>query len=343
MKTNKKTSLKDLASSIGVSTALVSMVLNGKAKQYRIGEEMTQKVLSIAKEMNYSPNLAAQNLRGGKTQLIGFVVTDISNPFFSIMTRVIENRAIELGYTVILGSSDEKFNNTKRLIDILLNKGVDGLIVVPCDGSEKIIEELHENKIPIVLIDRNFPNLDVSYSCLNNYKATVLATEHLIEQGYKNIALIAYKSDMSNVIDRIKGYEDSMKKAKFADYINVKRVSIVNAKIEVVKAITQLRDKVNPEAIIFSTNMISIQGLYCLNDMNIKIPEDIAVVGFDENDVFNLFYSPITCIKQPIEQIAIEAVNILVDKMKIGEYAKKSMIILEPELVVNKSSSKIFQ
>lgn len=336
----KKISLKDVANAVGVSITLVSIVLNGKAKQYRIADEMAKRVLAVAKEMNYTPNLVARNLRGGKTQLIGLIVTDISNPFFSTISRVIENRANELNYTVVFGSTDEKYGNTQKLIDVLLNKGVDGLIIVPCDGSEKIIEELHESGTPTVLIDRYFPNLNISFSCLNNYSASVLATQHLIDQGYAKISLVAYKSEMKNIKDRISGYEDTMKQSGLGANINVKRVDISYPKPDVYKALNSLVNTKKTEAIIFSTNTLSIHGLYCLKDMDVKIPDDVAVVGFDENDVFDLFYSPITYIKQPVDLIAKEAVDILVDKIKNGEHAKKSMVILEPELVIKESSLK---
>ncbi|MDD3077766.1 MAG: LacI family DNA-binding transcriptional regulator [Paludibacter sp.] len=336
-----KVLLKDIANSLGVSTTLVSIVLNGKAKQYRIGEEIAQKVIDAAMTMNYSPNLIARNLRGGKTQLIGLIVTDISNPFYSAIARIVENRANELGYTVVFSSSDEELKNTKKLIEILLSKGVDGLIIVPCDGSEEIIRELHENNTPTVLIDRNFPNSDISFSCLNNYRATELATQHLIEEGFENIALIGYKTRMNHILDRIKGYEDSMKKAGFEKYIHVKKVNILNPQAEVHSALDTLIKKKNADAVIFLTNMLTVAGLYSLNEMNIKIPNDIAVVGFNRNDLFNLFYSPITFIKQPLEIIATQAVNTLIEKIKNSELEIKSMVFSEPQLIIGASSKKV--
>ncbi|MDD3907748.1 MAG: LacI family DNA-binding transcriptional regulator [Bacteroidales bacterium] len=335
---NKKVSIKDVAKAVGVSTTLVSLVINGKAKQYRIADEMAGRVMAKVKEMNYTPNLIARNLRGGKTQLIGLIVTDISNPFFSMISRVIENRANELNYTVIFGSSDEKYTNTQKLIDVLLNKGADGLIIVPCDGSEKIMERLHLNKTPTVLIDRCFKNLDISFSCLDNHRATVLATQHLIEQGFRKISLIAYQSQMSNVLDRISGYKDTMRKAGLEKQINVKQVSFSNTKSDVFGTVKRFIEKDKTEAILFSTNMLSIHGLTCLKEMNVKIPDDVAVVGFDESDVFDLYECPVSYIKQPVEQIAKTAVDILVDKIKNGESAKQSMAVLEPELIVKRSS-----
>jgi LacI family transcriptional regulator len=343
MPREKRTLLKDVANSLGVSTTLVSVVLNGKAEQYRISEEMKKRVFAAAMDMNYSPNLVAQNLRGGKSQLIGIIVTDISNPFYSMILRIIEDRANELNYTVLFSSSDEDLNNTKKLINVLLNKGVDGMIIVPCDGSEEIIKNLHDDNIPLVLIDRHFSNLDVSYSCLNNHKATELATQHLIEQGYKNISIVAYRTKMLHIFDRIAGYEDTMNKAGLKDNIFIKRINISNPRLEMYKTLDFLINTKKADAVIFLTNLLTLNGLYCFNEMKVKIPDDIAVVGFNRNDVFNLFYSPITYIKQPIEEIAREAVDILVDKIKRGEKIKKSMVVLEPELVIQKSSIKNFK
>ena len=340
MPKEKRTLLKDVASAVGVSPTLVSIVLNGKAKQYRISENMAKRVLATALEMNYSPNLTAQNLRGGKSQLIGVIVTDISNPFYSTISRVIEDRASELNYTVLFSSSDENLDNTKRLINVLVNKGVDGLVVVPCDGSEEAVKDLYDDNIPLVLVDRHFPNIDISYSCLNNYKATELATQHLIEQGYQNISVVSYKTNMNHIIKRVEGYENTMIKAGLKDHINLMQINISNQKLEMYEALDYLVRQKNSDAIICLTNMLSINAIYCLNEMDITIPEDLAFVGFNRSDVFNLLHSPISYIKQPIEQIANDAINILMEKITHGEKAINSMSIAEPELVIQNSTPK---
>ena len=173
MSSLKKISLKDIAEAAGVSTALVSFVLNGKKKEYRVGEETAQRILKIANEMNYQPNLAAKSLRSGKTKTIGLVVSDISNPFFSQLARVLEDEATKRGYTVLFGSSDEDKDKMTRVVSNLINKGVDGLIIVPCDNSEKSIASLVNNNIPIVLFDRYFPEINVSYVALKDRKSVV--------------------------------------------------------------------------------------------------------------------------------------------------------------------------
>lgn len=343
MSKEKRVSLKDVAVRIGVSTTLVSIVLNGKARQYRIGEEMEQRVLHAAREMNYSPNLVARNLRGGTTNLIGLIVADISNPFFSMLARLIENRAHELNYTVIFGSSDENVKKTRQLVDVLVSKGVDGFIVVPCDGSEDIIRELDERGMHVVLMDRNFPELNVSFSCIDNRKATYIATKHLIEQKFVNISLMAFESQTNNVLERIAGYDDAMKDAGLSHKINVKKVNMADPQPQVCEAMELLAREEKAEAIIFSNNTLSILGLHCLNDMKIRVPEEIAVVGFDEADVFDLFYSPVTYIEQPVVDIAVAAVDILVDKIKNGQHATQTSVILNPRLVIRASSLKITQ
>jgi len=337
----KRPSLKELAASLEVSPTLVSIVLNGKAKEYRISEEMTKKVIAAAKEMNYSPNVAARNLRSGKSNLIGVIVTDISNPFYSTISRIIEDRANEFNYNVLFSSSDEDLDSTKNLVEVLLNKGVDGLILVPCDGSEGLVKNLHEDDVPLVLLDRYFPDLAVSYSCLNNFKSTQLITQHLLEQGYQKISIVAYVTEMTHINDRIAGYENSMIEAGLKDEISIERIDIANAKTEMHGALKNLIKKGKTEAIIFTTNMLTVSGIYYLNANNIRIPDDIAVVGFNRNDVFNLYYSPISYIKQPLELLANEAVNMLIDQIQNDENKRKMTLNSEPELVIQKSSLRM--
>ena len=337
-KHKNRVSLKDVATYLGVSKTLVSAVLNGKAEQYRINEETASLVIKTAKELQYSPNMIAKGLRTGNSQLIGLIVTDISNPFYSTMSRIIENKTDEINYKVIFGSSDENLEKTKQLIDVMLDKGVAGLIIVPCEGSQEAIAELHRRNIPVVLIDRYFPELDVSYSCLNNYRATKLATLHLIEQGYKNITLIAYKSELSNIKDRISGYKDAMVENSLKTFAHVKSVDINNPTPEIEKALDYLINKKNAEAVIFITNALLVAGLRSLKKLDKKIPEDVAVIGFYGSELFDLYYSPITYIKQPIDIITEEAVKTLIDKIQYGENTKFSKTLIEPELVVQHSS-----
>jgi LacI family transcriptional regulator len=341
MSKKKKISLKELAASLGVSPTLVSIVLNGKAKQYRISDEMAKKVKAAAQEMHYTPNVAARNLRSGKSNLIGVIVTDISNPFYSTLSRIIEDKANEFNYNVLFSSSDEDIESTKNLVEVLLNKGVDGLILVPCDGSKNLVKTISEDKFPLVLLDRHFPDLNVSYSCLDNYKSTELITQHLIKQGYKKISIVAYVTEMVHINHRIAGYQDEMIKAGLEDKIVIERINISNANNEIGETLENLVSKHKTEAVIFTTNMLAVSGIYYLNEKGVKIPDELAVVGFNRNDVFNLYYSPISYIKQPLEIIANEAVNMLIQQIETPDQPNKLMVVAEPELVIQQSSIKV--
>src|SRR5918993_1439029 len=166
----KKVSLKDIAQKLGVSITLVSYVLNNK-KEGRIGKEITEKIRATAKKMNYRPNLVAKSLKSSKTNTIGLIVADIANPFSANLARIIEDEAEKHGYIVIFGSSDEKLERSEKLIEVFLDRQVDGFIMAPVANSQKQIEALAKRDIPLVLIDRYFPEVKVSNITIDNYKA----------------------------------------------------------------------------------------------------------------------------------------------------------------------------
>ena len=165
---NKKVSLKDIAQKVGVSTALVSYVLNNK-KQGRISKAVAQKIRDAALQMNYRANQIAKSLKTNKTQTIGLIVADIANPFFSGLARIIEDEADKTNYTVIFGSSDENAEKSLKLIDTFINRQVDGLILAAGENGEGHIKYLQQQEVPLVLIDRYFPGINNSYIALDNY------------------------------------------------------------------------------------------------------------------------------------------------------------------------------
>ena len=154
----KKVSLKDIAKEVGVSTALVSYVLNN-LKEGRISKEIALKIREVAQRLNYRPNQIAKSLKTSKTFTIGLIVADIANPFSSTLARIVEDEANKFNYTVIFGSSDENNQKSAKVIDTLLNRQVDGLIISPPADSESQMIELQNQDIPFVLLDRYFPSV----------------------------------------------------------------------------------------------------------------------------------------------------------------------------------------
>mgnify|MGYP003774907377 CR=1 FL=1 len=312
--------LKDIANEVGVSTALVSYVLSGQEREKRVGKEVAERIRKVVKEMNYSPNQVAQSLRKGSTQTIGLVVTDIANPFFGMMARIIEDEANRYGYVVIIGSSDEDSQKSSVLVDTMLNRQVDGFIIVPAEGSSNSIRDLVRNEIPLVLIDRYFKDVITNYVVMDNHEASHDGIECFIEKGYKKIGLIAYKSSLIHMKERISGYVKAMECAGLKENIAITKVRYSHIKGDMdmaMKEFTQGDKKV--EALLFATNTLCIHGLYYLLDNHIRVPDDLAIIGFDESEAFDFFYSPLTYIRQPIEEMAKESIRLLIDQINGSE------------------------
>ncbi len=334
---SKRTSLKDIADKVGVSTALVSYVINGQEKEKRVGKEVVKKIRTAALELNYQPNQIARSLRKGSTKTIGLIVADIANPFFGNLARVIEDEASRLGYTVIFGSSDEDSGKMESLVDILINRQVDGFIIVPAEGTELQIKALQEKKIPLVLTDRYFIDVTTNYVALDNYGASFDAITHLIANGYKKIGMIAYKSNLIHMQERVRGYIEAMKANNLENEIRLEEVRYNYTMIDNEKAMNNLAiGEKKIDAILFATNSLTVSGLYCIKKLNLKIPEDLAIIGFDGNEAFDFFYTPLTYIEQPIEEMGKEAVGMLVEQ--IDGSTKIAHIKLRHTLIKRQSS-----
>lgn len=333
----KKISLKDIAGAAGVSPALVSFVLNGKGKEHRVGEQTEKHILKIAREMNYQPNLAAKSLRSGKTKTIGVVLSDISNPFFAQIARILEDEATKSGYTVLFGSSDEDANKMNRVVGNLINKGVDGLLVVPCEKTEKSIETLLKNDVPLVLFDRYFAGLAASYVTLNNFKAAYVATKHLIDAGYKSPGMVAYDINLSHMNERIRGYKQAMEDCNLRAFVNVGFLKHNSPRKSADKLVPQMIAS-GVDAFLFATNTISLMCLYAVRDANLEIPAKYGIVGFDGNAAFDFFHAPLSYIRQPVEVLSQKAIEMLIDVISHGNTVQS--ILIDGELIARKSTNK---
>jgi LacI family transcriptional regulator len=329
----KRVSLKDIANKVGVSIALVSYVLNGQEKEKRVGAEVVKKIRLAAEELNYQPNQIARSLRMKSTKTIGLIVADIANPFFGQLARIIENEANKFGYTVIFGSSDEDGQKSEALINTLLNRQVDGFIIVPTEDTISQIRNLIRKKIPVVLVDRYFPEISTSHVVLDNYIATFDATSHLINKGYKDIVMVAYKSTLIHMKERIRGYSEAMIANNLSEYQRVAEIRNDHYQADIENVFTNYVHTENKNiALIFATNALSISGLYSSQNKCVKIPEDIAFIGFDGGECFDLYNPPLSFVQQPLEEMGKESFRVLLDLMKGSN--KISQIILSPNLIV---------
>ncbi len=334
----RQVSLKDIANEVGVSIATVSYVLSDR-KDSRVSEAMAKKIKEVAKTLNYQPNKIAQSLKSGKTNTIGLIVADISNPFFANIARIIEDEATKLNYTVIFGSSDEKAEKSLHLIDFLSSRQVDGFIIVPSEGTDNQIIQLKQQNIPLVLIDRYFPNISTNHVIIDNFEASGKIVNELIASGYKRIGMIAYSNPLFHMRERIRGYQETIQN-HFGNNIspNLVEIDFNDSRKQVCTAIDGLLAGENPiDAIFFATNTLAILGLKYIDELSLRVPDDIAIVSFDEGEAFDFYYCPLTHIRQPLDEIGKKAVQVLTQQITQPDMGEKQ-ICLKADLIKGKSS-----
>ncbi|MDI9604272.1 MAG: LacI family DNA-binding transcriptional regulator, partial [Bacteroidota bacterium] len=268
----KRVSLKDIAKELGVSTATVSLVLNGKNEKGRVSKKMTQKILDKAAELNYVPNTLAKGLKMGKSRTIGLIVADVSNLFFGTLALYIQIFAEEKGYSVIIGNTNEQLKAMENAINFLYARQVEGLIITATEKSQHLLQKLTNTKMPFVLVDRSFPELSVTSVLINNYEISYRSTEQLIQKGCKRIGLVTYKQDHYHINERRRGCEDALKHAGMYDPDIMEEVRYDFLESDTRRAIGNLMSKKDKiDGVFFTTNSISINGVKELIKNNINI------------------------------------------------------------------------
>jgi LacI family transcriptional regulator len=312
----KKVSLKDIASKIGVAPSTVSFVLNGKAKEMRISDALTKKIRSEAKRLGYMPNQIAVSLRTGQSRIIGLIVEDISNNFFASLARSIEKELEVYNYRVVFCSTENSELKGRELIRMLSQQQVDGYLITPTPGMEDDIRQLIEAQVPVVLIDRYFPAVGAPYVMSDNFRAVTEGMKHLLQKGYKNIAFITVELDLIQMKERETAFREAMYKEQGISAPQIVKLPFQISAQDSVLAITDFL-KAHPEtdAVFFATNYLGIAGLECIKNLNLKIPDQIAVMCFDDHDIFRLHTPAITCLRQPIHEIACNATGLLMQQL----------------------------
>jgi len=326
----KKVSLKDIAEKVGVSTALVSYVLNGKMEG-RISKEVSARIKAVATELNYRPNQIAKSLKTNRTHTLGLLLADIANPFSSQIARIIENEANKFGYTVIMGSSDEQVDKSKTLIELFLNRQVDGLILSLPENSEEIVSDLKGREIPFVLLDRYFPGIPSNTVAVDNYGAAEAGIKHLLGNKIERIGIVNYETSLVHLNERMRGAVDSCKGNEMVSLVRLGHIQ------EDVEAAIDCFLENRIEAVFFMSNLLTISGLKYLNRKKILIPDQLAVIAFDKTDAFDLFYTSVTYINQPLSALGSEAVRV-VDKAIAGK-STETTVYLKTELVIQNSTN----
>ncbi|MBM4323824.1 MAG: LacI family transcriptional regulator [Deltaproteobacteria bacterium] len=336
---NKKVNIKDIARLANVSHTTVSRALNNKS---RIRKETREKILSIAKELGYRPNFVARSLVMKRTKTLGLVITNIANPFYTELAQGIEKTATKLGYSIILCSTQSDISTEKQYIEMLRSKGVDGIIFSSAHMEDPNIVELAEEEFPIILVNRRtyHPTVKekIDYVGVDNLHGGFLAVEHLIRLGHKRIGVIGGSVESSVGLERLEGgkkalqaYGLEQRNDYFLEGNFLKRSGYHRGK-------EFLKMAVMPTA-IFATNDYMALGVYqALLEERIRIPEDVALVGFNDIEFSSMKGIELTTIGQKKFEMGAIAVEMLVDRIeKKDDKLSGREVFLEPELIIRKT------
>ncbi|MBD1260081.1 LacI family DNA-binding transcriptional regulator [Maribacter polysiphoniae] len=335
----KKVFLKDIAEKLNVSKTAVSLVLNNKGDENKISQETQQRIIEYAKKHNYVPNQLARGLSRGKSETIGLIIPNISDTFYSKIAGYVELKAKNLGYTVLFSSSNEDPKKEGELIRSMLNRQVEGLIIASTQQNLKEIQSLKHDKFPFVLIDRHYPESDTNYVVVDNFNGLKTATEHLLQLGRRKIGFITLKPGLEAIKQRLLGYQSALRdfNIEYKEEL-VKELSPGNYENEIESAIRELLKFPNSvDSIVFSTHYLTSVGLRELKRKNVKVPQEVAIVSFDELTAFDLVDPPITAVIQPVKDIANTAVDILINEIEGKDSTMDNKRILDSKLEIRKS------
>lgn len=313
----KRVSLKDIARLAQVSPATVSFVLNGKAKQMRISQPVAERIIMVAQQEGYQPNQVAVSLRTGKSQMIGLIVESISGNFFASLAKIIEEQAGKFGYRVVYCATENDGEKGQELIKMLSQRQVDGYIITPTKGMEESISKLVIQNKPVVLMDSYFPEIKVPHVSVDNFNGVVEGMNHLVERGYKNIGFVTVDLDLVQIKQREEAYRHCLSEKGLA--VADDKVLRINYNYDHEDAIARIASFISGakkmDAVFFATNYLGLLGLESISRLGLKLPENIALISFDDHEVFRLLPPGVTSIRQPVEQIANRAIEILMERL----------------------------
>ena len=325
----RETTLKEIANRLGISITTVSKAL----KNYPDVSDKTKKaVIALAEELNYMPNSFAVNLRTKESKTIGLIIPEVVHHFFSNVINGIIAEAEKNGYLVIILQSNESLELEKKQVALLINKRVDGIIMSLSNESNNDfhIKEIVNRGIPFVQFDKISKLVKSSKVIINDQKAAMEAVQHLIDMGCKKIAHIRGPENPQNAIDRFIGYKKALEKNGIAYdsklVYTCKNVTFEEG-LEFAKQITDDHDDV--DGIFVITDLVAVGVLAYFNEKKIKVPDQIAVIGFSNWFMSQVITPKLSTIDQPSYEMGVEAISILLEEIKCNKENK----VFEPRIV----------
>lgn len=330
--------IKDVAKRAGVSVGTVSNVISGIA---RVGRERRERVLDAVRELGYHPSDVARSLKLRRTNMLGLVVSDITNPFFSQLVRGAEEAALKHGYLLLTFNTDDQLEREKQVLSVLRGRRVDGilLVVAPVQHDVTHIMETMARGTPVVCLDRVPRGISVDSVTVDNAKAARECVKHLLELGHRRIGILTGSTKLTTARERLRGYKQALQ--AYGLSIDATLVREGNFRIDSGYELASqlLRGDRRPTALFASNGLMAMGALRAVADVGLRCPKDVAVATFDDLPLSELLSPPLTSVAQPAYQIGYEGARILLDRIKSkGGGSKVTKVVLQAELKIREST-----
>jgi DNA-binding LacI/PurR family transcriptional regulator len=334
--------LADVARRVGVSTATVSRALANKP---HVSAEVRQRVLAVVEELNYQPNRVARSLQGRRSKIIGVIISDIQNPFFTRLVRAVENVAHRNNYAIFLCNTDEDGDKEEFYVNLMLAENVAGVIACPTMEESAKWQKLHRAEIPFVVVDRRLPGAPVDTVVVDNVGAAYDLVAHLIENGHQRIGAVLGEHHITTGRERYEGYARALE----AHNLPLSLELICQGMPREENGYHFTRELLNlperPTAFFTGNNLLTLGTLRAIREANLAIPDDIALVAFDELEWMSLIQPQLTVVAQPTYQLGEMAAQLLFQRLagdgKVDGDRMFEEVVLKPEILFRESSMKV--
>lgn len=326
--------VRDVARLAGVSSITVSRVINNSDYVSKATRERVEKAIE---ELNYIPNALATSFRSKRTDTVALVVTDVTNPFWTTVARGVEDVAVGQDLSVILCNTDENPEKESRYIGLLLRRQVDGILIAPAtDDGERLLSIRYQG-IPCVLLDRKVKQFASDVVRCDSVAGAHKLTRHLLDMGHRRIAMISGPASVSTAEDRVEGYRQALQEQGVAvDENLIRRGEFKQSSgYRLMEAI--MADGLRPSAVFAATNFIAIGVMEAAMKAGLRVPEDIALVCFDDIPLASHFYPFLTIVAQPAYEIGTKAMELLLEQLSGNVRCREREVVLETELIVRES------
>lgn len=333
------TTIKDVAKLANVSISTVSRVLNNTGYT---SEGTKKKVFDAVENLNFRKNIVAAAMINKQTSTFGLIIPDIKNIFYADVTRAVEDAANQHGFNVILCNTDNDLNKEAEYINFLMQKGIDGIIFSTPEIKDRNIKEVIKSRpdLPIVILGSKVVGVQVDEVLVDNFEGAYDATIHLLELGHKKIGFLAGQPDSYATIERQKGYEAALEEYQ----VPLDSEDIVLDEFKVgsgyLKGKEMLLKKNRPTAIFAGNDAIAVGVYKAARELNIQIPEELSIVGFDDSQYAQIVYPPLTTVRTPVFEMGEKAIELGILLSKKNKKFKET-ITFQPELIVRESTSEL--